>query len=304
MEKFCEGFSLLSGVVSYSDLGFLIATKDSLTEKEIPHTRILQYDRGQWGGWDLDWFARSITICGFPERRLLTMSDMGTVKVIGGGNESEELIKDTQHSPDQIGPLVEIHSLQLGKAYAVGTCRQVYRREGPNQWIRIDRDLWKIKENITEKCFHSIDGFSENEIYTVGWDGEIWLFNGELWEEIQSPTNLALYKILCAEDGYAYIVGQSGIILKGRLKEWEIIDQSQTSEDFWGLAWLNNKLFISSLNNIYELNGSVFGMVNTGDGKRPKTTYHLSAADGILWSIGKKDLFQFDGATWRELISI
>ena len=36
----------------------------------------------------------------------------------------------------------------------------------------------------------------------------------------------------------------------------------------------------------------------------PLTCYHLSAADGIMWSIGAKDVMQFDGSTWTRCLRI
>jgi hypothetical protein len=31
------------------------------------------------------------------------------------------------------------------------------------------------------------------------------------------------------------------------------------------------------------------------------TTYHLSADDGQLWSIGHKDIFAHDGTVWQRI---
>ena len=35
--------------------------------------------------------------------------------------------------------------------------------------------------------------------------------------------------------------------------------------------------------------------------RSPKTCYRLSADDGVLWSIGAKDVLAFDGKTWTRI---
>jgi hypothetical protein len=303
-KQYFQGFSITTGVVSYRDLGWLLATKDDLVADDIPHTRIYQLDRGSWGGWDLNWTAGSATICHLPERRFLALGDIGVVKVIGGGRETEEEIGSGDSSPRTRGPLREVRSIAAGKAYAVGTCRQAYRRDAPGVWTCIDQTAQAPVEDITDTSFESIDGFSETDIYTVGWEGEIWHYNGQQWNEIESPTNLSLYKVLCAGDGYVYACGQVGTLMQGRGPEWKIIAQDNTHEDLWGLEWFNNRLYLSSTHLLYELDGDELQLVDFGSEPPPATCYHLSAADGIMWSIGAKDVMEFDGQVWSTVLKI
>src|SRR4029077_3612265 len=142
------------------------------------------HDR-KWSGWDLNWDAVSASVCHYPEEQFIAVSPNGLVRVIGGGKVIDESpIEAGAFSPRTRGPLRAVRGIQQGRAYAVGTCRQAYRRDGPNLWKCIDETAQVPGTNLTETSFESIDGFAETEIYAVGWEGEIWYYNGQVWKKI------------------------------------------------------------------------------------------------------------------------
>lgn len=304
MEKYFEGFSVFTGVVRYNNLFYLLATMDSLVEDEVPHTRIYEFDRGSWGGEDLDWFVISASVCYQPEERFIAIGPLGRVKVFGGGQiVDEKTIEDGIFSPKTRGPLREVRGIAGGRAYAVGTCRQVYRRDTPDNWVCIDKTAQTHHGEITDTCFESIDGFSENDMYCVGWEGEVWHFNGKNWSQIDSPTNLTLFKVRCCSDGYVYACGQMGIILRGRNEDWEIIEHEATNDNLRGMQWFQDQLYLSSSKKVYKLDGSDLLEVDFGLDP-PLTAHHLSAREDVMWSIGAKDVMQFDGGRWSRILKI
>jgi hypothetical protein len=298
------GCSITTGVVRYRDLGYIVCTMDKFVEEDLPHSRIFSRDAGQWGGWTTEWTACSATVCAAPAERFLALGVEGETWVVGGGQASQEpAVQDRQHGPVTRGPLREIRGIVGGHAYAVGTCRQAYRRQAPGRWRCIDQTAQTPVEDIAETSFESIDGFSEQEIYAVGWEGEIWQYDGAAWAQRESPTNLALYKVRCAGDGFAYACGQNGLLLRGRGDRWAVIDHGVTEEDLWGMEWYAGKLFVSSTHYVYELDGGALSLTDFGD-EAPDTCYHLSAADGIMWSIGAKDVMEFDGTDWSRVLAL
>ncbi|MFH4032213.1 hypothetical protein WAI50_20455, partial [Acinetobacter baumannii] len=59
-------------------------------------------------------------------------------------------------------------------------------------------------------------------------------------------------------------------------------------------------LYVSSATAVYTLVGGHLKEVDFGD-EQPQRCFHLSAADGVLWSIAAKDIFSFDGQQWTRI---
>ena len=209
MKKDFVGFSLYTGVVRYSDLMYLLGTMDKLVVDSVPHARIFALYGGKWGAQNFVWNISSATVCYIPDEKFLAVGPLGRVYAVGGGQMGEEAaIEDGGFSPVRRGPLREVRGISASKAYAVGTGRQAYRRDAPGKWACIDKSAQKSDEDATDTCFESIDGFSEHDLYAVGWEGEIWNYDGNRWTQLESPANVALFKVRCGGDGFVYTCGQ------------------------------------------------------------------------------------------------
>lgn len=299
-----KGYSIVAGVVRYSDLSYVIVAHDDDLRIGYSDSSILFcLDQGIWYADAVPWLGCSETVCHVPIERRLSLGSDGSVDVVGGGTKSKELIANCGVDSRKRGPLREIRGIAKGRAYAVGTCRQAYVREDENQWRCIDESAQVGDTPITDTSFESVDGFSEQEIYMVGWEGEIWKYDGSLFSQQKSPTELALYKIRCAPDGFAYACGQLGTLLRGRNDQWEIIEHESTREDLWGMEVFDGQLYVSSTNFVYRLEDDKLTPVDFGD-EFVQTCYLLSAADGIMWSIGFKDVMEFDGSNWTRRLRI
>lgn len=299
-----SGLSITTGAVRYSDLSYLITTHDAAFSEGYTDSILFTRDRGIWQSGTVTWLGCSGTVCHVPAERYLVLGTNGSIRASGGGVIKEEVsIASCGVDPRKRGPLREIRGIAKGRAYAVGTCRQAYVREDEDQWRCIDQSAQIGDTPITDTSFESIDGFNEQEIYTVGWEGEIWKYDDSLFTPQNSPTDLALYKVRCATDGFVYACGQLGTLIRGRNDQWEIIEHGSTREDLWGMEVLNGELYVSSTHSVYRLEDGKLRPVDFGDDV-PRTCYHLSAADGIMWSIGAKDIMEFDGSTWKRCLQI
>jgi hypothetical protein len=293
-----DNFTFLLGAVRYKDLFYFALQDDRVDINHEPHFNPVTLDRGEWGGNKIiQWTPVDLTVCRSPLEQMVAMSEDGDIYCLGSGQEGFEKITDEGKSPlERGGPMRGIRYIG-SSVYAVGMKRQIYRRVDFDHWVSIDVGIFSNKSEVVG--FEAIDGFDDNDLYAAGWEGEIWGFDGERWERKDSPTNIILHDICCADDGSVYACGQLGTLVKGRGDVWEIID-TELQENLWSLAWFNGTLYLAAFSGIYQLIGDQVRRINfTQD--IPGTFYHLSAADGLLCSIGGKDVMGFDGELWFRI---
>lgn len=288
---FIDGREMIRGVAQCSDLVYVISKGKSLIEQDISHSSLIAVDQGKWADVAItDWDSTAISIARLPSEKAVLIGEDGDVLTYFGGVSTLEVIFP---KPVMIRNAKNID----GYVFVCGMKRQFYKR--------IDEGVWKdlsvpFSSSDKKVGFESIDGFSENEIYAVGWGGEIWSYDGSNWENKYSPTNKILTSICCAENGDSYICGQQGIMIKGRKDAWDIINfESDVSVDFWDLCWFQGQLYVASINNLFTLNGNKLVEVNFEELEIP-TCYNLTTANDVLWSVGKDDVVSFNGKAWRK----
>jgi hypothetical protein len=292
-------YTFVAGAVRYRNLGYLALTDDSVNVMEFRHSAFLAWDDGEWGKLEtVPWLALSFSICHYPIEQGIALSEWGNVLLMGSNDVHEELVRDGENDPETRGFLRRVRGI-AGKAYAAGMDRQVYRRDDRDRWTCIVQSMRPVR-GAEVVGFEGIDGYSESEIYAAGWRGEIWQFDGSRWREIDSPTNFILTNLICGGDGMVYACGRVGLLLRGRGDAWEVIEHGRARDDFWGLAWFNDHLYVCGSRRLFRLEGDDLERVHFGD-ELPDTCYHLSSADGVLWSVGAKDVMSFDGTTWSRI---
>ena len=298
--NFTQDFSFVGGVVRDKELTYISLVGDEATARKVRHAMFNLWDSGEWYHCaDTHWNAVGLAVVHKPVSQLVAVGQWGDVLCSGSGDTHNEHV--AANSPQQLsdrGPLTSAR--RIGDAiYAAGMDRQVYRRSAAHSWQEFGPGM-RPDEAKEVKGFQSIDGFSEQDIYAVGWDGEIFHYDGASWNALPSITNVVLVDVCCGGDGAVYVCGREGLLLKGRGSKWDIVDTDGLTEDLWGLAWYNGQLYTSSMYNLYTLGQK--GLTQVSMGKDTPGTFHrLSADDGVLWSIGAKDIMAFDGKTWMRI---
>lgn len=299
-EEIKNEYSIRSAAIRHRELKYFIAADDDLKDTDVPHACVFALNKTRWEQVLIEKNLSSVCVAKIPKEQMVAVDEYGNVHVIGSGDSNPEYVSDGQNSPESRGPIREVRAID-GRAYAVGMDRQVYRRESLNVWKAIDGNINKKPASDDVFGFESIHGFSGNDMYTVGWHGEIWHFDGKKWTRIESPTNLILTRVYCAPTGIVYACGQSGILVAGKSNRWEIIEHDTTDQDLWDMEWYEGRLYLSTINQLFFLDNNILVPVDTGE-EIPATCYHLDAADGILWSIGAKDVLEFDGKEWTRVL--
>jgi len=281
----------IDGAARFRDLIYLIAKDRRLVEEEVEHSRFIAFYQLKFAHMgDRNWNAVAICVAKKPVEKMVAVGEDGDVFTYVGGTVTDEVIEPRPVVLRGIG-VVD------GLSVACGMKRQVYRRVGENSWVAMHAPAPTPGENAG---FEAIAGFNGDEIYAVGWNGEIWQWNGSNWMNRPSPTNLILTGVCCGGDEAVYICGQHATLIRGRRDTWEVVELEDIIDDFWDVCWFNDRLYLSTMTMLYSFTDGSLAPVNFG-ADRPGTCYRLTEAEGVLWSIGSDDVFSFDGTQWMRI---
>jgi hypothetical protein len=282
----------LDGAARLKDLIYLIILDNKLVKEEVRHARFVGFDDvGLFGVADVNWHAVAVCVARKPAVKMVAVGEDGEVYAYVNQTEFKEVIKP---KPICLRRVAVVN----GYAVACGMKRQVYRRAGENQWVAMHAPAPKKPRQAAG--FEDIDGFSDDEMYAVGWEGEVWEWNGSNWINRASPTNVIFSAVCCAGDGNVYAAGPMGTLLRGRHDRWDLVELEDFEDDFWDLIWFNDQLYLATMTGLYNLIDGDLEPVEFGKDV-PKTFYRLTAAEGVLWSVGAKDLFSFNGTRWTRV---
>lgn len=282
-----------------------VAGHDDSTNKKIPLSYAFRLEGQHWNTIKVPFVATGIACLMEPTPIVFIMGVGGWILRWEGDQITDGRIDESDDGPQNYGDLTEIRKIG-DQVYVVGMCRTIYRCDGTNHWIRIDQGVRSAEDDISDAGFTSVDGFSSTDLYAVGWDGEIWHYNGSIWSQIDSPTNLILFRVVCGKDGVVYACGQNGILLCGRENNWKIIKQDETKDTFWSAIWFKKYLYLSTSNGIYKLdNGAIEKIIIQSISNLNFVAgmgfYRLDANDEVIWSSGRKMILSSqDGIRWSE----
>ncbi len=291
-------FRIRTGCLLEAERAVLICEDEARSDRDETFTPIAVHDLST--GWQeraVDWNLISVCAAQVPVAEFVAVGQTGDYAILGHRDEAIGNLFDDLASPtpDASGAVVRAVGAIDGRAYTVGMRGLALRRDHDRRW----RDV--AGDQLARHDLEAIAGFHSEEIYAVGWKGAICRFDGAHWHTIASPTNRVLTAVCCARDGTVYCCGQDSLLLEGRNDRWRAIDQDETAEDFWDLAWFKDRLYVSSMTSLFQLVDRVLEPV-TFDITPPLTCGRLSAADGWLWSIGARHVVAFDGTGWTEIV--
>jgi len=313
-DKYLDGFVINDCCILSKDTFTITATKE--TKKDIwtewPVAHIVSYydddkkkgDNDPWGGVifkknNLKW-PRAVHS---NKSTFFVLDNEGRVFHAGFGKGNK--YREKQISPHLTGSIENIQNIH-GTIYAVGINRAVIRREGRDKWTLISKE---IKEQAEEKLdvfqagFNSIDGFnSTSDLYAGGGHSDMWHYDGKVWRGIDIPVlRMRIHAVVCAGDEQVYAVGRFGTIVQGRGDRWKAIKQDLTQSDFNDAVWYEDRLYLCTTSNLYELKDGELKETNFNSNEVPFTFGHLYANDGLLMSAGKYSIAIYNGKEWDIL---
>ena len=291
------GLGFRTGVVRDQATGWLLAFDPKLEADEEYFTFVSKWNAGTFGPARKNFFAITCCVVTVPHQALILLAWDGhygfvSPQVQATGNIWE--VGRPEPTATRHGDFRWVADV-AGQAYAVGHMGTVYRLDAPKQWTRMDEELPRDFD------IEAIHGFGPKDLYAVGKRGAVWHFNGERWSAREFPTNIGLTRVECAGDGNVYVAGHAGTLIRGRDQAWSVVDHQETDDDIWAVKWFDGALYVATLSKLYRLRGDVLEPVDFG-GETPKSFYHLSAAPGVMWSIGESEVLSFDGKRWTRLV--
>ena len=290
---FLNGFSGRKGVIG------LVAFPDMLSN-DSTFCRFFTYVEGKWGRADFDFDAKSVTYM-IDQRNSgwswLILSKNGEVaEASANGIDTQQIPGAGLNWEDAYGYVETIKNI-ADELYVCGYGRQVYKRVN-DDWISISD---QILTHDKATGFFDMDGLDGNRIYAVGWQGEIYFYNGSEWLKDDSPTDSHLSTVCCLEDGTVWIAGNEGVVLRGSFNQWAEIRSDDFSDHWYGMAAFQGKIYLAASQSLAVVDGEEIVPVDVGL-EKATTTNRLFAKEGLLWSVGEKDILVFDGETWREIL--
>jgi hypothetical protein len=237
-----------------------------------------------------------------PKEQAVMISSDGGVAVLGGGDDDMEQSIPMGDDLSQSSDVAALATID-GHVYAAGGWRGVGYRQDANQWVSLRKSLPLPNEKTQRDAgFNGIDGYSANDIYCAGGHGDVWRFNGDRWFQCAFPSNMTLYNVCCAGDGYVYIGMQSGSVIRGRENSWVIIHKGKFTLPFKDMVWFDGRVWCTS----------DYGIWTIEDGKLVEPDLpaevrscsgNLSVGDGVMLLAGMYGATVYDGKVWTPLIN-
>jgi hypothetical protein len=238
------------------------------------------------------------------KKREYILSD-NTGEVFYGGLGENKHREDTLSKFLRVKNLVNIN----GVVFGVGAARKITKRNGANDWSLISQSIQT--EEVSYKGFSDLDGFNENDLYAVGGKPDIWRFDGLEWHQLDVIDSAFMPEcVCCASDGYVYIGGAWGMIVRGRGDEWESYMEVKESGQF------KNSTFFSAVN--YK--GRIFFGSEKGvfviDENSPTLEYKkydfegqispfpakkMDVGHGLMMCASENKVAIFDGEQWKVI---
>jgi hypothetical protein len=192
-----------------------------------------------------------------------------------------------------------------GDLYAVSFNRSVAVQVAENEWKNlVSKNDLDVPTDKTIAGFESIDGFNKNDLYAVGGKSDLWHFNGQQWRQIQLPTNIDMFTVCCAGDGYVYLGGTMGTIWYGRDDKWQLLDNPEFTIPYRNMVWYQDRVWCTSDYGLWCIkNQKLFRPSDVPD-EVLLCSGSLSVGDGCLLIAGSGGAQLFDGEKWTDLLAV
>lgn len=299
--QFGAGYSYHSGCGGSDRTMVGILTDRELAARKVDHALIGVLEPSGWRPEiRMPWSGIGACRVELPAPAWVVVGHSGRALVVDALGHREETIGTGAEAAARIGLLRGARAIG-GRAHAVGMERQAWRREAAGQWTAIDAGLRLPPGDPAITGLEAIDGFGPDELWAVGWRGEVWRLRDGSWRLLPSPTNLILTNLCCAGDGVVYVCGRRGLLLRAEGDRIAVIEQDLTRDDFWGIAWHEGSVWLATFYALYRYLPREDRLLLVDEEDAPDSCYHLNAVEGRLWSFGPFEVAVRESGGWAAI---
>jgi hypothetical protein len=185
--------------------------------------------------------------------------------------------------------------------WVVGMGRKAFKLTENQVWLEVGPSP-NADDGANIIGFEDVDGFGADDVYAVGWRGEVWRQVSGQWRQLDRLTKRNLTAVCCVPNGAVYAVGQKGTILSGRGDSWQAID-SGISANLMDVSEFDGVVYACTDHMILKLqDGKFLPEDRFEDERRPATCLHLLKTIGGVYAVGPKDIFLLQGGLWRHML--
>jgi hypothetical protein len=93
----------------------------------------------------------------------------------------------------------------------------------------------------------------------------------------------------------------AGVLLRRTKAGWKVIEQTATTDDFWGVTFFKEQLYLSNYEGVFLLEEKDLSKARVPS---KLSTAYLDSNSDVVWSVGRKHLaYSEDGNHWHKLQS-
>lgn len=234
------------------------------------------------------------------EPKVASADKNGTIVITDGDSVNFEFIDGPGTGKGKYGYLSRVKYID-SELFACGDLCQVYKRES-GVWKRIDDEIRIEDKMAVGQAINDLDGFSQQEIYAVGDRGRVFCLAGNNWKVFDSITNVSLEKIKCSNDGFAYVVGDKGTLLRGRNDKWELwatLEDEGGNDRLWSVNIFQDEIYCCTAYDLYKVVDNTFIKIQIPI-RREGSYLDLIRGMDSLWILASNQLLSFDGISWNS----
>lgn len=306
-------------VVRNPNMFTFIATKHSYTNKEIEAgkkgesntplgaNRVIPFMRHKES--DKQWSYASLTgweklkggAATYPKDQFVGLSFNGCVFLTGSGEIGrEDNIPEFKNGGADRGGITKLKTIG-GYLYCCGGNRSVGKRTGKNNWFSHSQTL-PMPSKTTQGGFTDIDGFNEQDIYTVGGKGDVWHYNGEEWHPITFFTsNDCVNTVCCGGDGFVYVSGDEGLTFIGRNNRWKKINDKGITQGFRDMVWHHDRVWCTNDDGVWTIKENKIAVASLPL-EIAACAGHLYVNNGVLLLAGSGGAAFLENGQWQSIL--